>query len=348
MTKSLRAELEKRHESEIKGTRRELKDYEKLLPAQAAFWETRNNPADAKTSWVLVEPKKLTATGKVKLARQSDGSITSTNGKSPSDYTVIAESTLTNITGVMVEVLPDENLPRFGPGRSSDGNFVLSEFELKWGEGTNKPDTAAKFVDARADFSQTDYPVTQAIDGKVVKGQNGWAIAGAPGIQRHTATFKLEHPIAATNGAMLRFVLTHRFGSDFLLGRFRLYLTTGADPLDFGQPEQVVLAARAPAGQRTPEQASAILDHYRYSDAEFWKRKLAAVTAAAPLPADPKFTELQAVLTKASQPVRLDPYLVQLREDAQASGKQLPNKRLVVFQDLTWALINSSGFLFNH
>ena len=348
MTKSLRAELEKRHQAEITSTRRELKDYEKLLPAQAAFWETRNNLAEAKTSWVLVEPKNMTATGKVKLERQSDGSITSKNGKSPSEYTIIAESTLTNITGVMLEVLPDENLPRFGPGRSADGNFVLSEFELKWAEGTNKPDTAAKFVDARADFSQTDYAVTQAIDGKVVKGENGWAIAGAPGIQRHTATFKLQQPIASTNGATLRFVLMHRFGGEFLLGRFRLYVTTGAEPLDFGQPEQVVLAARAPAGQRTPEQSSAIIGLYRYSDTEFWKRKMAAVTAAAALPIDPKFTELQAALTKASQPVRLDPYLVQLREDAQSSGKQLANKRLVVFQDLTWALINSSGFLFNH
>jgi 5'-nucleotidase len=29
-------------------------------------------------------------------------------------------------------------------------------------------------------------------------------------------------------------------------------------------------------------------------------------------------------------------------------ASQIYNKRLVVFQDLTWALINSSGFLFNH
>src|SRR5262249_33258370 len=152
---------------------------------------------------------------------------------SPSVYTVMAESTFANITGVMLEVLPDENLPRFGPGRAPDGNFVLSEIELKWGEGTNKPDTAAKFVDARADFSQTDYAVTQAIDAKAVAGQNGWALSGAPGIQRHTATFKLEHPIGSTNGGTLRFILTQKFGDQFLIGRFRLYVTTGAEPLDF-------------------------------------------------------------------------------------------------------------------
>ena len=46
--------------------------------------------------------------------------------------------------------------------------------------------------------------------------------------------------------------------------------------------------------------------------------------------------------------IRLDPYLLQLRTDAQASTRQTENTRLTVVQDLTWALINSPGFLFNH
>jgi hypothetical protein len=85
MTKTLRAELDKRHQAEVAATQRELKDYEKLLPAQAAFWEAKNNPADTKNVWALVTPQKLTATGKNKLAQQTDGSITSTGGKSPAD-----------------------------------------------------------------------------------------------------------------------------------------------------------------------------------------------------------------------------------------------------------------------
>jgi len=348
MTKTLRVELEKRRQSELALIQRDLKEYEKMLPAQAAFWETKNNPADTKTSWVVVEPQTMSASASNKLTLRSDGSIFASEGKSPADYVIVATSTLTNITGVMLEVLPEESLPQFGPGRQKEGNFVLSELVLKWAAGTNAPDTAAKFADARADFSQVNYPVAQAIDGQVETGRNGWAIKGAPAIQRHTATFKLEQPIASTNGATLRFVLQQHYGEDFLLGRFRLYLTTGADPLDFGLPESVVLAARSPAGQRKPEQASAIIDYYRDSDGEFWKRKQAVVKASEPLPVDPKFAELQKSLTQAEQPIRLDPYLVQLREDAKASGRQIENKRLTVMQDLTWALINSPGFLFNH
>jgi hypothetical protein len=96
-----------------------------------------------------------------------------------------------------------------------------------------------------------------------------------------------------------------------------------------------------PLGERKPEQASAILDFYRNSDGDFWKRKQAAVKAAEPLPVDPKLTELQNALTQAEEPIHLDPGLVQLREDAKASGRQNENKRLTVVQDLTWALINS-------
>ena len=35
----------------------ELKDYEKLLPAEAAFWETRTPPGETKTVWTAGEPR---------------------------------------------------------------------------------------------------------------------------------------------------------------------------------------------------------------------------------------------------------------------------------------------------
>jgi len=59
-------------------------------------------------------------------------------------------------------------------------------------------------------------------------------------------------------------------------------------------------------------------------------------------------SELKAALAKAEEHIHIDPYLVQLRVDAGASSKQSENKRLTVVQDLTWALVNSAGFLFNH
>ena len=348
MTKSLKAELENRRQAEIETKKAQLREYEKLLPAEAAFWETKNNPGDTKTTWVPVEVRQASATGDSKLAVEADGALFASGSKGSSDYLIVAHSALTNITGVMLEALPDGRLPRFGPGRNDDGNFVLSEIELSWASGTNAPDQAAQFADAKADYSQSDFPVSQAIDGKVYTGRNGWAIGGAPSIQRHIATFKLEDPLVSTNGVTVRFNLQQHYGDNLLLGRFRLYFTTSDDPLDFGMPEAVVTAARAAAGERTARQAAAIFDYYRSTDAEFWKRRDAVAKASEPLPEDPKFSELQQALAKAKEPIHLDPQFVQLREDAITSAKQMDQKRLVVIQDLTWALINSSGFLFNH
>jgi hypothetical protein len=46
-------------------------------------------------------------------------------------YTVIAETSLTGITGVRLEALEDASLPMGGPGMQTiNGNFVLSELEV--------------------------------------------------------------------------------------------------------------------------------------------------------------------------------------------------------------------------
>ena len=348
-TKFLRAEVEQRRNAGIDTANGELRRYESLLPSDAALWEIRTQPAaNPKTIWTPVDPTSFTATDGAKLVRQADGSILSTERNGRADYRIAAQTKLTKITGFMLEVLPDDSLPRFGPGRANDGNFVLSEIDLKWNVGTNNPEKPIKLTEARADFSQNDYPVAQAIDGIVEPGRNGWAVAGAPGIQRHVATFKLETPLTSTNGLSLRFRLQQKYSDSFLIGRFRLYITDSAEPLEFGLPAAVADALRAPAGQRKPEQAAAIIDYYRAGDIGFWRHKQAVVDARADLPVDPRFTVLKKALATAEQPILLDPFLVQLREDVRYSTKQLENQRLTVVQDLAWALINNASFLFNH
>jgi len=120
-------------------------------------------------------------------------------------------------------------------------------------------------------FRKTILQSTRPLTGRFTAGRNGWAVGGAPSVQRHTATFKLEDPIVSTNGVTVRFNLQQHYGENLLLGRFRLYVTTSEDPLDFGMPDPVVQAARAEAGHRKPEQAAAIIDYYRSIDAEFWE-----------------------------------------------------------------------------
>jgi hypothetical protein len=57
---------------------------------------------------------------------------------------------------------------------------------------------------------------------------------------------------------------------------------------------------------------------------------------------------LEAAHLESQKPIVIDPKLLQLRRDAGLSAAQIAQRRLTAAQDLTWALINSPAFLFNH
>ena len=71
-------------------------------------------------------------------------------------------------------------------------------------------------------------------------------------------------------------------------------------------------------------------------------------TAKAPVPTDPGITAMERQLAELRKPIHDDPLLLRLREDVTQSQMQLENRRLTAAEDLTWALINSPAFLFNH
>ncbi len=66
------------------------------------------------------------------------------------------------------------------------------------------------------------------------------------------------------------------------------------------------------------------------------------------MPPDAKLVALQKRQEQLSKPTPEDPQLVRLRDDVKQSTTQLANIRLTAAEDLTWALINSPAFLFNH
>ena len=98
-----------------------------------------------------------------------------------------------------------------------------------------------------------------------------------------------------------------------------------------------------------PGTREAVLANY-FKSLDAARTKLAADLAAArqPLPEDPQLTARKAAVATAELPVPLDPTLERLRKDAGLSAAQLKNQRLTATQDLTWALINTPAFLFNH
>ena len=343
------ADMEKKRVESVAVADKAAKEYEqKNLAAAQAHFEATVPIAKTYTGWVpldLLEPK---ATGGVELTKQPDGTIRANIGAAKaSDYTVLADTRLAGITGVMIEVLPDASAPAFGPGFAA-GNFVLGEISLKTGPlGKPRQIDDAKFNGAAADFSQVNFEVAKAIDDKKGDGNNGWAVSNQFGIA-HYATFSLAKPIGdAKNGLRLRFELNQPRPVSFNIARFRLYVTTGNSPLNIGLPIAVTEALKKPAPLRSKEDRAAIATYWNENDPELRKRRLTLAKNQMPLPTDPGIIERRGLLAKAEEPIRIDPKLVQLRADAGQSKTQVTNRRLTGSQDLVWALVNTPAFLFN-
>jgi hypothetical protein len=347
------ADDEKKRQETIEADTKALTEYEAKLPAKEPAWE-KGLLADSNrlaTAWVPLEIKDAKATGGVVLTKQKDTSILASGAANISDYTITAETKLAGITGVMVEALPDDSLPKFGPGRAKDGNFVLNEIQLKWGDKPGKrSQVEAKFMDARADHSQNKFEVKTAIDGKL-DGNNGWAVSGKPFGEPRYARFSLAKPIGdekGDRGAMLTFTLYQRFKDTYQLGHFRLWLTTAKQPLELGLPGDVIDALKKPVDQRSKDDTTTLTDYYRSTDHDLLKKSHDLASSKKPLPIDPKLLDLRQALVRAEEAVPIDPKLVQLRSDMEMSSKQVTDKRLTGVQDLAWALINNPAFLFNH
>ena len=345
------AEAEKKRVADLAAAEQAAKEYvEKNLAAAQAAFETTVPAARTYTGWVPLDAAEVRATNGVELAKQPDGSIRA-GGARPknTEYVIKADTKIAGITGILLEVLPVPDEANFGPGRFTDGNFVLGEFDVKSGDfGAATGTNPVKLNGAVADFSQVNFEITKAIDGKKGDGNNGWAVSNQFGVP-HYAAFQLEKPLGdAAKGVRLRIEMNQPRDGAFEIARFRLWVTTGNAPLNIGLPSPVAEALKKPTSARNADEQKAIAAYWNENDPELRKRRLTAGKNALPLPTDPGILERRTAIAKAEEPIRLDSRLVQLRQDIEQSKAQVANKRLTGIQDLTWALVNTPAFLFNH
>ncbi|MEK0449147.1 MAG: hypothetical protein RL088_1415 [Verrucomicrobiota bacterium] len=344
------AEDEKKRLAAADAADAAVKDYEtKNLAASTAAFATNAPIARTYTGWQPLDLVEVRATGGITLTKQADGSYRA-GGERPSqaDYVVKADTKLAAITGLMLEVIPSPEEAAFGPGRFTDGNFVLGEFSVKVGDfGTGANAVDARFKSAEADFNQPNFEVAKAIDGKRGDANNGWAISGGQGVPRYAA-FTLESPIGnAEKGVRLRIEMNQPRAGGFAIAGFRIWASTGAAPVQVGFPQPVVEALRKIPAARTDADRAAISAYWAAYDPELLKRRLAAGKLRIPPPVHPGIVQRRESVAKAEFPVRIDPGLLQLRADVQQSAAQLGNKRLTGAQDIVWALVNTPAFLFN-
>ncbi len=304
------------------------------------------------TGWNLLPVKEVTVADKSKVEILPDGSVRSTKGfkKGNMDYLVTGDLQAQNVTGIMIEAIPDETFAGFGPGLNPNGNFVISEIESRWHTlAEPKKPLPIAFSEAKADFNQAGFDVKNSINGVSDRSAKGWAISGSNIQAPHRAMLKFEKPVKGdAKGAELVVSIICRYSQgDYPLGRFRIWYTTDPDPLDIGLPVHVAEALRIAPDNRSDIQQSSLDTYISENDDELLKRRFALVKQQRPLPADEKMEQLTAALEHSKSPIKEDQKLIQLRQDTSYSTQQAANRRLTATQDLTWALINNPSFLFN-
>ncbi len=204
--------------------------------------------------WRVIYPKTVMADQGAKLDVLDDRSVLASGNAGVSEtYTIhgVAPETGT-ITAIRLEALTHDSLPKNGPGRSSGGNFVLSQFTFETDGGPHK------FRKAIADHSQADYPVNDVVLNDLRK---GWGISGATG-RDHQALFYLDKPHPVREGQAFVFTLRHSpKHAGYALGRFRLAVTFASErfltlPLE---AQNVVLLDPAKRTSKETELARAAL-----------------------------------------------------------------------------------------
>ena len=310
--------------------------------------ETWSSEQQSQVEWFPLTANKLSATNKAVLTPQPDRSIVASGNKDKGVYHVTVKTNLANITGFRLEALSDPSLPSAGPGLAGNGNFVLTEFEVFVAPADNpKESNKVNIASGIADFLQSGFAIDQTFNGQA-RSQQGWAVHGATGVD-HWATYKLESPIKNESGIILTFKM-HQFhdAAEHRLGRFRISATTAAGEIPLGQPETLASILSTPKENRGEQEQKKLSDYVTATDAEIQKANEGLANAQKPVPADEVLVSLEERKKELSEPTADDPLLVQLRDDVIQSTRQLENIRLTAVEDLTWALINSPAFLFNH
>ena len=338
------ADADRKQKERIAKAEDSLKTYDNQLSKRLTQWEG----SDAKTTkWEDLEIGALKATNGTKLEKLQDNVVYASGDLKKTVYTINADTKLNGITGVRLELLADDKLPKKGPGRNDDGNFVLTEFSLKatsTGKEQSRKSKKVSFKEAKSDFNQKDFDVKKAIDGKV--DNSGWASNPKLGTNR-TAIFIAKEKFGTEGGSRLTFALNQNYNSNkHSIGKFRLLVTTD-EKVEIGHPGDINTILATALDSRSNDQNKRLTDYFKAQDKDFTAKNKELENAKKKRPEDPKLKELKSSLAKVEQPLTIDPKLAELRRALKLSKAQQETVRLTAAQDIAWALINSPAFLFN-
>ncbi|MFO1497325.1 MAG: PSD1 and planctomycete cytochrome C domain-containing protein [Verrucomicrobiota bacterium] len=205
--------------------------------------------------WEVLRPVTYTTSSAAELRLLEDSSLLAEGPRPETDtYSITANSSLSQITAVRLEVLSDPALPKNGPGRQDNGNFHLSEFSVQVFTPGGARGVKASVRAATSDFDQSGWTIRHSIDGN---DKTAWGVDPQEG-HSHRAVFELGQALAVTPQAPLVFQLKQVHGQGHVIGKCRLSVTADHPQRAAIPPAGVTEALRVPATARSETQRLAM------------------------------------------------------------------------------------------
>lgn len=204
-------------------------------------WFAEVSAADAQERrWFAITPSKSESAGGGKIEIKSDQSLLISGTKPDKDtYSLVLTNLPVPVHGFRLEALPDGSLPGKGPGRATNGNFVVTEVVARIERADGKVEPIS-FKSARASFEQTTLGETNpyrtwsaaaTIDADAKGDSFGWAIL--PEVAKaHQLILETGSPVTLATNDLVHFQVQMNHGhGNHTLGHFRLAVTSNPDAL---------------------------------------------------------------------------------------------------------------------
>ena len=214
----------------------------RMVSGQASLGDSSQTEISAAQStstsgpkWLPLHVESATSAIGATLSKESDNAVFASGKLGEDTYTVTVKTHLRGITAFRLEALADPRLPNSGPGRSANGNFVLTGIGV-----TAAPALAPASAESialqnpQADYNQPNYIIASALRGDP---NTGWAIDPQFG-RDHVAVFECNNDVGFIGGTVLRFTIAQQYRHEEtpqqVLGKFRLSATLAKRPVRLG------------------------------------------------------------------------------------------------------------------
>lgn len=197
----------------------------------AAWLETKRlDVRSGFKAWHVLRGRVESQEGTV-LTPHKDGSVLASGPSlKQDDYRLITEVDLPRLTGLKLEVIPENGV--LSPGKS--GEFILTDIKVQVRRRGSSQIRDIGVAGAVADFEGGKSKTREygAVAGTLDDDpRNGWTTKGGPKDKPHTALFALKEPLVLEKDEELIFELRHRStDGDANIARFRLSATDQPGP----------------------------------------------------------------------------------------------------------------------